>query len=175
MQDAGLTRRVAAVVLTTAVATAALANVPQFVWLQLTSEDVYRALHVKGGHGVPDLVADHFDSTRQDVGLFSELRRSAPGVVVTVADPTEELVADLDLVGLGLAAEVRRPAAPLPVVDATVVAAWGDAVVVAGEDEVLGPYGIVLGPAPVAAVTVVEGPDRRYVVDDRLLEGVTSS
>lgn len=172
--DPPWTSRLAAVVLATAVATAALANLPQFVQLELTTEDVYQAVHVKRGHDIPDLVADHFDSTRQDVGLFTELRRLAPGVVVTVADPTEEVVADLDLVGLGLADEVRRPAAPLPMVDAAVVAAWGDALVVTGADEVLGPYGIVLGPAPVTAVTVVEGPDRRYVVDDRLLAGASS-
>lgn len=161
---------VASIALTAAVATAAVVNLPQFVWLELSTGGVYEALRIKDGHGLDELVEQHFESTQLDVGLFTRLRTLAPGATVTVADERQQLMTDLDLVGLALADEVTRPAGPLPTVDEATVAGWEESLAALGEDEDLGPYGIVVGPDPVTSLTVVDGPDRRYLVDERLLD-----
>ena len=153
-------------VLLVAALVATVVNIAQFAALEIETGDQYEAVRIKDGHDAVDLVASHFGSTQERFLLYVQLREVAPGATVTVR---RSLLSREELVGLGLAGDAVLTGEPLPRVTAEVAADLDRHVVATGTDEDVGPYAIAVADGEVEAITVVRGPERAYLADDRLL------
>lgn len=159
-------RSMIAVVILAAGSSAVVGNVAEFAALELETGDEYEAVRIKGGHDAVALVEGHFGSTQQRFLLYAQLRDVAPGARLVVAGRgfNQE-----EAVGLGLAEALVRSSGAPPTVDAATARRLDDAVVAEGEHRDLGPYAIAVEGGPVESVTLVVGPRRAYLADDRLL------
>ena len=153
--------------------TAALVNVAQFPALELDMSDWYEAVRIKPGHELLDLVDEHFDSTQARFELYLDLREVAPHATVTI--PSDSEIVTEHLAGLSAAEEVARSDAPLTI-DASQAAALESSVVADGHDRDVGDYVIALeGDGADVALVLVRGPDRAWLVEQALLDDVSSS
>lgn len=157
-------------VVVAAMVTATLVNLAQFPALELELSDWYEAVRVKPGHELPDLVAEHFDSTRARFELYLELREVAPHATVTV--PAESAIIDEHLLGLGDAESVVRTDAALTI-DASQAAALEPSVVADGYDRDVGDYVIAVGgEGEPTELVLVDGPDHVWLVERALVDAL---
>ena len=146
----------------------AFANLAQYPSIERDAGDWYRALRVKTGHELSDLVDEHFASTQSRFSVYTDLRAHAYGATLVVPRPVG--LNPEQLRGLSGAGVLERPD-ELIEVSAEVAAGLDSRAVATGENEHIGPYAVVVprGEAP-ERVLAVTGPHWTYFVTPELLE-----
>lgn len=152
--------------------TAAMLNVAQFPELEMDMSDWYEAVHIKPGHELPDLIAEHFDSTQARFELYLQIRDRAPNATITV--PRGSDIIPEHLLGLGAVDTVVRSDEP-STIDAAVAAALEPLVAAEGYDRDVGDYVIALpADGPAEELVLVQGPNRAWIVEAGLLDDARS-
>lgn len=144
-----------------------LANVAEFGDIEREAGNWYRALRVKEGHTLAELEDNHFASTQARFAIYLDARQYAYGaelVVPTGVDLNEE-----QLAGLAGAGSLVRPDGRIEV-SGEVAAALDSMTVDAGDNELIGPYQVVVGiDEEPDRLLFVTGPGVTYLVSEQQL------